>query len=120
VTFNKKAIIKENNRDVFQERQLRYRSDNNRFNTRLNQNLISILAIGYGLNQGIYREQDLNNEIMNRLKGNQANYDDSLFNTTQDDRTSRTTVVEKQYTYSQRNHTDMLQQGTHKSNISGP
>lgn len=76
---NKQKIIKENNKYVFVEREKFYRRDSNRFNTRINQNLISILGIGFGMNNGFLRDSELNNELMNKLKGSFNTLDDSLF-----------------------------------------
>jgi hypothetical protein len=56
LSIDRKRIINEYNKAVYQVRSKFYRNDDNRFNSRLNSNLISILAIGYGLNNGFHKE----------------------------------------------------------------
>ena len=50
-----------------------------RINTRQNKNTTGITGITFGISNKFFREQDLNNDMMLRLLGNEK-FEDSLFN----------------------------------------
>jgi hypothetical protein len=53
---------------------------------------------GIGVREGLLRDSELTNEMMNKLKGSNQNFEDSLF-VDPEGGTSRQTLLDKQYTY---------------------
>ncbi|CAD8108045.1 unnamed protein product [Paramecium sonneborni] len=74
-----------------------YYRDNgrNRINSLLNKNLICITAISFAITNKISSETDLTNEVMGRLQGSTNNFEDSILNDFQDEKSSRYSLYQK-------------------------
>ncbi|CAK94626.1 unnamed protein product (macronuclear) [Paramecium tetraurelia] len=74
-----------------------YYRDNgkNRINSLQNKNLICITAISFAITNKISSETDLTNEIMGRLQGSMNNFEDSILNDFQDEKSSRYSLYQK-------------------------
>ncbi|CAD8188744.1 unnamed protein product [Paramecium octaurelia] len=74
-----------------------YYRDNgrNRINALQNKNLICITAISFAITNKISSETDLTNEVMGRLQGSTNNFEDSILNDFQDEKSSRYSMYQK-------------------------
>ncbi|CAD8193062.1 unnamed protein product [Paramecium pentaurelia] len=74
-----------------------YYRDNgrNRINALMNKNLICITAISFAITNKISSETDLTNEVMGRLQGSTNNFEDSILNDFQDEKSSRYSLYQK-------------------------
>ncbi|CAK57803.1 unnamed protein product (macronuclear) [Paramecium tetraurelia] len=67
----------------------------NRINALMNKNLICITAISFAIINQIALEVDLTNEVMGRFQGTLNNFEDSILNDYQEDKSSRQSMQQK-------------------------
>ncbi|CAD8117532.1 unnamed protein product [Paramecium sonneborni] len=67
----------------------------NRINALMNKNLICITGISYAIINQIAHEVDLTNEVMGRFQGTLSNFEDSILNDYQEERSSRQSMQQR-------------------------
>ncbi|CAD8206433.1 unnamed protein product [Paramecium pentaurelia] len=71
----------------------------NRINSLMNKNLICITAISFAIINQIALEVDLTNEVMGRFQGTISNFEDSILNDYQEERSSRQSLQQRLGTF---------------------
>ncbi|CAD8198277.1 unnamed protein product [Paramecium octaurelia] len=93
---NFKELILIHNTSEPNDRVSYYRDNGrNRINSLQNKNLICITAISFAITNKISSETDLTNEVMGKLQGSMNNFEDSILNDFQDEKSSRYSLYQK-------------------------